>query len=215
MGRACEPRFGPLQSERVDADPWVERRLPPAHLPLRGICGRAIEAPHAGAGKRDQRFPLRIRPDCGGNRGNQASRIRRDAAVVCLRPKQKQKNPRHCQQQKADDQRPDSDDNNPRYLDPANLQHLRHGADRSGQRPKAGFARRSVTSEGGQGAQHDPLAPRLGPPAKTMPAIGEAVTPADTMFAFEENRHVGAGSLQGHPVNRSRARAHRFLPVEN
>ena len=49
--------------ERVDADPWVERRLPPAHLPLRGICGRAIEAPHAGAGKRDQRFPLRIRQD--------------------------------------------------------------------------------------------------------------------------------------------------------
>ena len=46
----------------------MERRLLPAHLPLRGICGRAIEAPHAGVGKRDQRFPLRIRPDCGGNR---------------------------------------------------------------------------------------------------------------------------------------------------
>ena len=38
VGAACEGRGGPLQSERVDAGPAVERRLLPAHLPLKGNC---------------------------------------------------------------------------------------------------------------------------------------------------------------------------------
>ncbi len=53
--------------------PGVERPWLTAHPPCKGVfCGRAIEAPDAGIGKRDQRFPFRVRPDRGSDRRDQS-----------------------------------------------------------------------------------------------------------------------------------------------
>jgi len=45
MGALVKPGSDPLQSKRVDAGPWVERRLRLAHPSILGeLCGRATEA---------------------------------------------------------------------------------------------------------------------------------------------------------------------------